>query len=72
LTADIFNGAVISVEHLVMVILGGAGASILASRLTKLRIQVNGRLSSMENRLEDLEAKESEVADFLTHPKDPS
>lgn len=57
--ADILNGAVITIEHLVMVVLGGAGASIIAGRLSKLRIQVNGRLTGIDKRLDELEAEKA-------------
>ena len=57
--ADVFNGAVISIEHLIMVILGGAGAIVLGNRINRLGARLNGRVDELEHRLEDLETTKS-------------
>lgn len=56
--ASFFNGAVISIEHLIMTVAGLTAATVLGNRISKLRIQVNGRITEMEERITELEAQD--------------
>lgn len=63
--AGVFTGAVITAEHLIMVIVGGAGAYVFGRRIDNLFQRVNGRIAMLEERIGALEV---ETARSSTQP----